>query len=130
MLSVLGFTAPHIDYHALAPEIIIATTLIVVLLVDLASERNRALLGTIAGIGLLAAMVPILTLAVDGTDRFVLAGNPSYVVDNFALLFKVFFLSCVIVAGVYGALTVQRGILFVQALLAALALAAVLLAGS
>ena len=92
MLSVLGFTAPHVDYHALAPEIIIATTLIVVLLVDLASERNRTLLGTIAGIGLLAAMVPILTLAVDGTDRFVLSGNPSYVVDNFALTMKALFI--------------------------------------
>ena len=41
---------------------------------------------------------------------------------------KVFFLACVIVAGVYGALTVQRGILFVQALPAALALGAVFLA--
>jgi putative membrane protein len=47
-----------------------------------------------------------------------------------AFAFKVFFLSCVIVAGVYGALTAQRGILFVQALPAAIALAAVLLAGS
>jgi len=92
MLSVLGFTAPHVDYHALAPEIIIASTLIVVLLVDLASERNRALLGTISGIGLLAAMVPILTLAVDGTDRLVLSGNPSYVVDNFALTMKALFI--------------------------------------
>ena len=42
---------------------------------------------------------------------------------------RVFFLACVIVAGVYGAITVQRGILFVQALPAALALAAVLLDG-
>jgi len=92
MLSVVGFTAPHIDYHALAPEIIVATTLLVVLLVDLASERNRALLGTISGIGLLAAMVPILTLAVDGTDRFVLSGNPGYVVDNFALTMKALFI--------------------------------------
>jgi putative membrane protein len=39
-----------------------------------------------------------------------------------------FFLVCVIVAGVYGAATVGRKILFVQALPAALALAAVLLA--
>ena len=39
---------------------------------------------------------------------------------------RVFFLACVIVAGLYGAATVQRGILFVQALPAALALAAVL----
>jgi putative membrane protein len=40
---------------------------------------------------------------------------------------RVFFLGCVIVAGLYGAATVQRGILFVQALPAVLALAAVLL---
>ena len=38
--------------------VILAATLVVVLLVDLASERNRPLLGTIAGIGLLAAMGP------------------------------------------------------------------------
>src|SRR3954452_8633560 len=39
---------------------------------------------------------------------------------------RVFFLICVIVAGVYGAATVNRRILFVQALPAAAALAAVL----
>jgi putative membrane protein len=39
---------------------------------------------------------------------------------------RVFFLACVIVAGLYGAATVQRGILFVQALPAVIALAAVL----
>ena len=37
---------------------------------------------------------------------------------------KVFFLACVLVAGLYGAMTVGRRILFVQALPAALALAA------
>jgi putative membrane protein len=40
----------------------------------------------------------------------------------------VFFLSCVVVAGVFGAATASRKILFVQALPGALALAAVLLA--
>jgi NADH-quinone oxidoreductase subunit N len=92
MLSVIGFTAPHVDYHALAPEIIVTATVIVVLLADLASHRNRALLGTISGIGLLAAMVPILTLAVDGADRLALSGNEAYVVDNFALTMKALFL--------------------------------------
>ena len=43
---------------------------------------------------------------------------------------KLFFLGCVIVAGVFGAATVSRRILVVQALPAALALAAVVLAGS
>ena len=41
---------------------------------------------------------------------------------------KIFFLSCVIVAGLFGAATVNRRILFVQAVPAILALALVLLA--
>jgi putative membrane protein len=41
---------------------------------------------------------------------------------------KVFFLACVIVAGVYGAATASKKILFVQALPAAIALALVLAA--
>ena len=40
----------------------------------------------------------------------------------FAFQIKVFFLLCVIVAGVYGAISVSRKILFVQALPAAIAL--------
>lgn len=43
------------------------------------------------------------------------------------LQIKLFFLICVIVAGLYGAATVSRKILFVQALPAALALLAVVL---
>jgi putative membrane protein len=43
--------------------------------------------------------------------------------------FRVFFLLCVVVAGVYGAATASRRILVVQALPGAVALAAVLLAG-
>jgi putative membrane protein len=42
--------------------------------------------------------------------------------------FKLFFLVCVIVAGVYGAATASKKILYVQALPAALALAALFLA--
>ena len=41
----------------------------------------------------------------------------------------VFFLACVIVAGIYGAITASRKILFVQALPAAVALAAVCFVG-
>jgi putative membrane protein len=47
-----------------------------------------------------------------------------------AFLGRLFLLGCVVVAGLYGAATVQRGILFVQALPAAIALVAVLLAGT
>jgi len=47
---------------------------------------------------------------------------------GFALQIKTFFLLCVIVAGVYGAVTVSRKILFVQALPAVVALIAVWIA--
>jgi putative membrane protein len=43
-------------------------------------------------------------------------------VPDFAFEIKVFFLLCVIVAGVYGAATVSRRILFIQAAPAAIAL--------
>ncbi len=43
-------------------------------------------------------------------------------------LFKVFFLSCIIIAGVFGAATASRKILFVQALPAAVALGLLLAA--
>ncbi|WP_327351321.1 DUF1304 domain-containing protein [Streptomyces sp. NBC_01304] len=42
---------------------------------------------------------------------------------------QVFFLACVLVAGLYGGITANRRILFAQALPGALALAAVLVAG-
>ena len=41
----------------------------------------------------------------------------------------IFFLACVLVAGLYGGLTAKRSILFVQALPAALALAAIFMTG-
>jgi putative membrane protein len=47
-----------------------------------------------------------------------------------AFYFRLFFLACVIVAGLYGAATVSRRILFVQAAPAAVALVAVLIAGT
>jgi NADH-quinone oxidoreductase subunit N len=88
---MFAFTSPHVDYHALAPEIILASFIVLAMLVDLLSERNRALISTVAGIGLLASMIPVLTLAVDGTDRSMFGG--AYVVDNFALVFKALFLA-------------------------------------
>ena len=41
---------------------------------------------------------------------------------EFAFQLKAFFLSCVLVAGIYGGITASRGIIFVQACPAALAL--------
>ena len=60
-------------------------------------------------------------------NGFLVAGLVWGLIDD-DLAFKVFFLGCVIVAGLYGAATVSRKILFVQAVPAVLALAAVLAA--
>jgi NADH-quinone oxidoreductase subunit N len=80
---------PNVDLHALAPEIILTATIVVVLLVDLLTTR-RDLAPRLASIGVLAALIPVITLAADGTDRSMFGG--AYVVDNYALAFKAFFL--------------------------------------
>ncbi|MDQ3147955.1 MAG: NADH-quinone oxidoreductase subunit N, partial [Actinomycetota bacterium] len=87
----MPFDAPNLDYHALAPEIVLTAVLLVVLVADLIfEERGRWASSSIAGVGLLAALVPVLTLAVDGADRSMFGG--AYVVDNFALVLKAVFL--------------------------------------
>lgn len=90
--SVLGvFQAPNVDYHAFAPEFVLVGVLAAVLLVDLIFDgRSRRIVASISGIGLLAAMLPVLTLAVDGGSRSMFGG--AYVVDDFALVFKGLFL--------------------------------------
>jgi NADH-quinone oxidoreductase subunit N len=91
LAQLVPFSSPAIDFHAIAPEIIATVTIVVVLLADLLfEERGRWATSSIAGIGLLAALVPVLTLAVDGADRTMFGG--AYVVDNFALVMKALFL--------------------------------------
>ena len=85
--AALGWKQPNVDLHAIAPEIVLAGAIILILIVDLfLDERQKWATSTLAGIGLLAATVPVLTLAVDGTDRSLFGG--AYVVDNFALVLK------------------------------------------
>ena len=85
------FNAPYLDYHALAPEIILTGVVVAILLVDLViDETQKFLLPTLAGLGVLATFVPIVTLALDGDDRVMFGG--AYVSDNFALLMKAAFL--------------------------------------
>jgi NADH-quinone oxidoreductase subunit N len=86
-----GFVRPVIDWHALAPELVLTAVLCIVLVADLfLPEDRKALLPSLAGLGLLAALIPVITLAVDGADRSMFGG--AYVVDNFALVVKALFL--------------------------------------
>jgi NADH-quinone oxidoreductase subunit N len=86
-----AFARPAIDWHALAPELVLVGVLCLVLVADLfLPEDRKAVLPSLAGLGLLGALVPVLTLAVDGADRTMFGG--AYAVDNFALVFKALFL--------------------------------------
>jgi NADH-quinone oxidoreductase subunit N len=85
---------PAIDYHAIAPELVLAGTIFAVLVFDLALPRERKWMSMpLAFVGVAAALAVTLTLV--GSHRVLFGG--SYVVDNFALLFKVFFLSVALV---------------------------------
>jgi NADH-quinone oxidoreductase subunit N len=87
-----SFTGPRLDYHALAPEIILTATLVLVLLADLVlEERNQWLISNLAGIGVLASVIPIITLAVQNHAARSMAGG-AYVVDDFSLVLKALFL--------------------------------------
>lgn len=82
---------PVFDWHALAPDIILAATVLLTLVASFVMpERDATLVSRIAAIGVLAALVPIVTLANDGADRTMFDG--AYVVDNYALALKAFFL--------------------------------------
>ena len=83
--------APYFDYTALAPEIILTVAIVAVLVADLLfEEREKYQTSTIAGVGCLLALVPVLYLAGNGADRAMFGG--AYMVDNYALLMKALFL--------------------------------------
>ncbi len=79
-----------IDYLALAPEIVIAATAVVVLLADMWIVR-KYWTAIIAVVGTTAAAIPLVVLAVSPVgERSLFEG--SYVVDPFALVMKGVFL--------------------------------------
>lgn len=89
--GTVPFDAPVLDWHALAPEAVLTATFVVVLLIDLFTEQhNKWLTSSITGIGFLGSAIPLLTLAVDGTDRVMFGG--AFVVDDFALVLKAVFI--------------------------------------
>ena len=89
---MVGQISLILDYHALAPEIVLTAALIAVLLLDLfISEDQKWLLGPVTAFGFLAALVPVLTVAAaGGLPRTMF--SESYVIDDFALVFKGLFL--------------------------------------
>jgi len=83
-----------IDYHAILPELILSGTILLVLVVDVfLPAKRKSWSMPLALVGVIAALIATLTLLGDPRTTF----SGSYVVDNFALLFKLFFLSVAIV---------------------------------
>ena len=92
LLAQSVWVAPTIDWHALAPEIILAVGINLVLLIDLWLEESKKwIMATLSGFVMLAAFVPVVTLAVVGDDvRSMFDGR--YVVDQYSLILKALFL--------------------------------------
>jgi NADH:ubiquinone oxidoreductase subunit 5 (subunit L)/multisubunit Na+/H+ antiporter MnhA subunit len=91
VLAEVAFTAPHVDFAALAPEIVLTAGAVLVILLDaLALDKVKPYISLLSGATLLGAMIPILWLADNGVDRSMFGG--AFVVDNFALVLKAMFL--------------------------------------
>ncbi|WP_419918712.1 NADH-quinone oxidoreductase subunit N [Candidatus Poriferisocius sp.] len=89
--AVAGFIRPDIDWHAVAPELTLLAVGAVVTLLDIVLlERGRRFTSAMAGIGLLVALIPIVTLAAAGDTREMFGG--AFVVDDFALILKAMFI--------------------------------------
>ena len=87
---MLAFVRPDLDWHALAPELTLLAVGTLVTVADIAfDDKVRRLMPTLAGVGLLATLIPILTLATDGAERPMFDG--AYVVDDFSLVLKALF---------------------------------------
>ena len=94
---MLAFAAPVLDWHALAPEVVLVAVITLMIVVDVVGlDRARGVMSTLAGLGLLGALIPLLTLGAADGD---LAGSGArsmfggaYVVDSTSVLLKALFL--------------------------------------
>ena len=92
ILAQIPWQSPTVDYHAIAPEIVLAAGICLIILVDLfVGDNKKWVTSTLTGFVMLAALVPVLTLAVsDDNVRSLFDGR--YVIDEFALTLKALFL--------------------------------------
>ena len=67
---LLAFERPAIDWHAVAPEIVLLSVGVFITLLDiLFLEKARPYMAALSGLGILATAIPLLTLGIDGTER-------------------------------------------------------------
>jgi len=93
LLAQVGdWVRPVVDWHALAPELVLVVGINIVLATDLMLEETRKwVTASLTGFVLLGAVIPVVTLAVIGDDsRSLFDGR--YVIDDFSLILKALFL--------------------------------------
>lgn len=93
LLAQAEWTAPAIDWHAIAPELILVIGINLVLFIDLnIAESKKWMMATLTGVVLLAAFIPVVTLGLelDGVPRELFDGR--YVIDEYSLVLKALFL--------------------------------------
>ena len=92
LVATVPWTTPSVSYYALAPELILAAGICVVLLADLfLVNRHKWVLSTIAGFSLLGAVLPIVIVGLNDQNVWSMFDG-RYVVDDFSLVMKGLFL--------------------------------------
>ncbi len=87
----LPFEAPVVDFHALAPQIVLVAFVAVILVVDVIKlEDAKRFIPGLTGLAMLASLVPVISLALHGADRSLFGG--AFVVDNVSLVLQAMFL--------------------------------------
>jgi NADH-quinone oxidoreductase subunit N len=88
MILAQAVAQPPVDWHALAPEIVLTASACLVLVVDLFLRDDvKWLAMPLSVAGILATLATVLSLV--GADRTTLGGT--FEIDSFALLFKALF---------------------------------------
>jgi NADH-quinone oxidoreductase subunit N len=83
-----------IDYHAIAPELVLTGTVLLLIVLDaFLSQERKWIAMPVSLLGVLGSLAATLTLL--GSDRVTFDGM--YHVDSFALVFKIFFLGSAVV---------------------------------
>jgi len=93
--SVLAqaWVAPTIDWHAIAPELVLVVGINFVLFIDLwLDDSKKWAMATLTGFVMVGAFIPVVTLAVIGDDVRDAIFDGRYVVDEYALVLKGLFL--------------------------------------
>src|SRR5690349_22538953 len=87
-----GFQAFPINWVAFAPEVVLTASLVVVILLDVFTERyDKGAVSTVAGLGFLGSAFALVMVVY--TDNTTSMFGGAYVVDNYALVLKALFLA-------------------------------------